>query len=46
MAELISFVLALLPVFAFVALVVATVRATSIPSDYPPADLFRRSYGA
>ena len=46
MSELIAFVLALLPAVAFVALIVATVRTTSVPGDYPPADLFRRSYGA
>jgi hypothetical protein len=46
MSELISFVLALLPAMAFVALIVATVRAASAPGAVPPVDLLHRSYGA
>ena len=46
MSELIAFGLALLPALAFVALIVTTIRTASTPGDYPPVDLYRRSYGA
>ncbi len=46
MSELIAFVLAALPVLAFVALVVETLRAATGDVAYPPVDLRYRAYGA
>ena len=46
MSELIAFVLASLPVLAFVVLVAATLRTAVGSGDYPPVDLLHRSYGA
>jgi hypothetical protein len=46
MSELIALFLASLPVLAFLALVVLTLRVATGPSDYPPVDLLHRSYGA
>ena len=51
MAELIAFVLASLPLVAFVALVVETVRPETFRPrqgqyDVPPAVLLRRAYSA
>jgi len=46
MSELIAFVLASLPVMAFVALGAATLRTAAESGDYPPVELLHRSYGA
>jgi hypothetical protein len=46
MSELIAFVLASLPVMAFVVLIAATLRTAAGSDDYPPVDLLHRSYGA
>jgi hypothetical protein len=45
-SELIAFVLASLPVLAFVVLVAATLRTAVGSGDYPPVDLLHRSYGS
>ncbi len=46
MSDLMAIVLAALPVLAFVALVVETVRAATGAAAYPPVDLRYRAYGA
>jgi hypothetical protein len=46
MSELIALFLASLPVLAFFALVVLTLRVATGPGEYPPVDLLHRSYGA
>jgi hypothetical protein len=46
MSELIALALASLPLLAFVALVVETLRVGRGAANYPPADLLYRAYGA
>ena len=45
MSDLIALVLVSLPVVAFFALVVATIRVGTSAGDYPPAPLLYRAYG-
>lgn len=47
LSDLIAFVLATLPLVAFIVLVAETVRTgTSAAGDQPPVDLLYRAYGA
>ena len=46
MSDLIAFVLASVPLIAFVALVVETVRVATTGRDYPSVNLAHRAYGA
>ena len=46
MSEFIALALASLPLLAFVALVVETLRVGTSAATYPPADLLYRAYGA
>ncbi len=45
-SDLIALILASLPVLAFVALIVETIRTGTGTRDYPPAGLLYRAYGA
>jgi hypothetical protein len=46
MSDLIALILVSLPILAFVALVVATIRVGVGEGDYPPAPLLYRAYGS
>jgi hypothetical protein len=45
-SELIAFVLASVPLVAFVALVVETIRVGTAGRNYPSVNLLHRAYGA